>query len=296
MKKRLLSLCLMAVVTVIGMSAWALQKNAEGAYQIGSAEDLKAFAELVNGGETHAWGQLTADIDYGTEQTMIGCNDYNYCGLFDGQGHTIKFSFYPDADGSALFRNVGTTGQIKNLHVVGNITTSKKYAAGLVVWNSGAISNCVSELTVNSGVAGDATHAGVVAVAAQGTFISNCVSRIVIKGASTECCGGIVGWADGRTNIQNCIAVNNEGDFKITDASAAFGRKGSNLVAFDAAKYVEFRAGTDKDARQNGACYNNFALKQWSKDDANVADGTFVSAEIFSILSSWADEKRISSG
>lgn len=75
MKKRLLSLCLMAVVTVIGMSAWALQKNAEGAYQIGSAEDLKAFAELVNGGETHAWGQLTADIDYGTEQTMIGCND-----------------------------------------------------------------------------------------------------------------------------------------------------------------------------------------------------------------------------
>ena len=124
MKKRLLSLCLMAVVTVIGMSAWALQKNTEGAYQIGSAEDLKAFAELVNGGETHAWGQLTADIDYGTEQTMIGCNDYNYCGLFDGQGHTIKFSFYPDADGSALFRNVGTTGQIKNLHVVGNITLS----------------------------------------------------------------------------------------------------------------------------------------------------------------------------
>lgn len=279
MKKRLLSLCLMAVVTVIGMSAWALQKNTEGAYQIGSAEDLKAFAELVNGGETHAWGQLTADIDYGTEQTMIGCDDYNYCGLFDGQGHTIKFSFYPDADGSALFRNVGTTGQIKNLHVVGNITTSKKYAAGLVVWNSGAISNCVSELTVNSGVAGDATHGGVVAVAAQGTFISNCVSRIVIKGASTECCGGIVGWADGRTNIQNCIAVNNEGDFKITDASAAFGRKGSNLVAFDAAKYVEFRAGTDKDARQQGACYNNFALKQWSKDDANVADGTFVSAD-----------------
>ena len=47
MKKRLLSLCLMAVVTVIGMSAWALQKNTEGAYQIGSAEDLKAFAELV---------------------------------------------------------------------------------------------------------------------------------------------------------------------------------------------------------------------------------------------------------
>ena len=42
---------------------------------------------------------------------------------------------------------------------------------------------------------------------------------------------------------------------------------------------MEFRAGTDKDARQQGACYNNFALKQWSKDDANVADGTFVSAD-----------------
>lgn len=67
----------MAVVAAIGISAWALEKNSEGAYQIGSAEDLKAFAELVNGGEVHAWGQLTADINYGNEQTMIGSEANN---------------------------------------------------------------------------------------------------------------------------------------------------------------------------------------------------------------------------
>ena len=217
MKKRLQSLCLMAVVTVIGMSAWALQKNTEGAYQIGSAEDLKAFAELVNGGETHAWGQLTADIDYGTEQTMIGCNDYNYCGLFDGQGHTIKFSFYPDADGSALFRNVGTTGQIKNLHVVGNITTSKKYAAGLVVWNSGAISNCVSELTVNSGVAGDATHGGIIlAPLLEGkVVVAGSLLAGILVGSRTELhiFGGIKGYEVASLASEGCACI---GDLEIS--------------------------------------------------------------------------------
>ena len=44
MRKRLQSLCLLAVMMVMGISAWALEKNSAGAYQIGTAEDLKAFA------------------------------------------------------------------------------------------------------------------------------------------------------------------------------------------------------------------------------------------------------------
>ena len=279
MRKRLQSLCLLAVMMVMGISAWALEKNSAGAYQIGTAEDLKAFAELVNGGEIHAWGQLTADIDYGTEQTMIGCEANNFYGTFDGQGHTIKFNFYPEADGSALFRNVGASGLIQNLHVIGTIMTNKKYGAGIAAWNRGVIRNCISEVNITSGISGDATHAGIACVAYQGTFITNCVSKITINGASTENCGGIVGWTDGRTSIQNCVAIN-DGEFKITDESCAFGRNGgSQLKSFDAAKYVKFRSGEDYASRQSGACFNNFAVTQWSKNDTKVADGKIVSPD-----------------
>ena len=277
MRKRLLSLCLMAVVTAIGISAWALEKNSEGAYQIGSAEDLKAFAELVNGGEVHAWGQLTADINYGNEQTMIGSEANNYAGTFDGQGHTIKFNFYPEADGCALFRNIAATGVVQNLHVIGDITTSKPHAAGIAAWHQGVIKNCISEVNIASGVAGDASHAGIAAYTSQGAFITNCVTRVVINGVNSEKCGGIVGWANKRTNIQNCIAIN-YGEFKADKNSSAFGRNGgSQLKSFDAAKYVKFRSGADYGSRQGGACYNNFAVTSWGTD--NVADGTIVSID-----------------
>ena len=131
MSKRLLSLCLVAVLAVMSTSAWALDKQ-NGAYQIGTAEDLKAFAELVNGGETQAYAQLTADIDYGTEQTQIGCDANKFAGAFDGMGHTIKVNFFSDEDGSgALFRNLNNTAIVQNLRVIGNITTTAKYSAGI---------------------------------------------------------------------------------------------------------------------------------------------------------------------
>ena len=96
--------------------------------QIGSAEELKAFAELVNSGvdgANFAYGELTADIDYGTESTMIGCDAYNFQGCLDGKGHTIKINMFGTADGQALFRNIGINGRVKNLKVVGKIDLSQ---------------------------------------------------------------------------------------------------------------------------------------------------------------------------
>ena len=276
MRKRLLSLCLMAAVAVVGISAWALEKNADGAYQIGSAADLKAFAELVNGGEVHAWGQLTTDIDYGTEQTMIGSDANNFAGTFDGQGHTIQYQFFPDGKGCALFRNVSATGLIQNLRAVGSITTSQQNAAGLAAYSQGVIRNCVAEVTITSGVAGDGTHGGLVAVSYQGAFITNSLAKVTINGDKTTNCGGIVGYASARTTIQNCLAVNG-GTLKTDKNSSAFGRNGSKqLITFDVAKYVQFRSGTNYGARQKGGNYNNFAANAWGTDD--VADGTIVAA------------------
>ena len=78
-------MCLMAIMMVFSMSAYALDKK-DGVYQIGTADDLEEFAALVNGGEVYANAVLTADIDRGIDGTMIGTNDmssvhtHQYCG------------------------------------------------------------------------------------------------------------------------------------------------------------------------------------------------------------------------
>lgn len=66
MRKKLLNMCLMTFLMVIGTSAYALDK-VNDVYQIGSAADFAEFAALVNGGEKGANAILTADIDLGTD-------------------------------------------------------------------------------------------------------------------------------------------------------------------------------------------------------------------------------------
>ncbi len=279
MRKKLLNLCLTALACVISVAAYALEKNGEGVYQIGTAEDLKAFAELVNGGDLHACAQLTADIDYGVEQTMIGTSSANrFDGTFDGQGHTIKYTFYPEAAVAALFGYTGGAALIQNLHVVGNITTSFKYAAGMVGYHRGIIDNCISEVTITSGVTGDATHGGLVAICQQGAFITNTLVKATITGAATQNCGGIVGWCDDRTNIQNCLVINN-GEFDINASSNTFARNSAQMQVFDVEKYKTFRAAanpSDANQLQSGACYNNFATNLWGE---SATSGTVITAE-----------------
>ena len=62
MRKRVF-LLLAALTCLTGTSVWALQPNAEGVYEIGSARDLMDFAALVGSGNYNADACLTADID-----------------------------------------------------------------------------------------------------------------------------------------------------------------------------------------------------------------------------------------
>ena len=76
MRKRLLNLCLTALMSVVSTAAWALS-DVNGVYQISSAEDWNEFAALVNDGAVTANAVLTADIDLGMNVTMVGINDNN---------------------------------------------------------------------------------------------------------------------------------------------------------------------------------------------------------------------------
>ena len=276
MSKRLLNLCLTDLLSVVSTAAWALSE-VNGVYQIGTAEDLKAFAELVNGGNAYADAVLTADIDKGTDGTMIGRDGLDYQGTFDGQGHTITINmFSAGADGTALFRNVGASALIQNLKVQGTITTDKKEAAGIAAWSRGTVRSCYIDVNVVSAVAGDATHGGVFGVAYQGAMVENTLAKFTINGATSANSGGIVGWCDGRTNIINCLVINDGSNFKIDGSSGTIGRNDGNIQSVNLTEYI----GNEYDNRPSGASTNNYATNAWGNTKCvtivpydNLADG-----------------------
>ena len=79
MRKKLLSLFTLALLA--SGSAWAQET-----YQIGTAEDMTAFAELVNGGSTTAHAVLTADIDWSAQGLMLA----EYAGTSAGRAESFS--------------------------------------------------------------------------------------------------------------------------------------------------------------------------------------------------------------
>ena len=261
MRKRLLSLCLMAVMAVMGTSAWALGKT-DGVYQINSLEDYLAFASLVNthpdnGGEPAANAVLNTDIDLGTNVTMIGTlAPYYYQGTFDGQGHTIKVNAYPTERLYGIFARLQNTAEVRNLRTDVTVTTSQPKSAGLAAYTQGAyIHNCYVDCTINSGVVGDGSHGGVVAEAERATFIADCFVKFKVTGVSTATCGGVVGWATNHVTVQNCVVIN-ETNMETLNGSATISRNSGNLQGVDVAEYA-------KGTRPSGASYGNFAAAKW---------------------------------
>ena len=237
MSKKLLNLCLAMLLSVVSTAAWALSE-VNGVYQIGTAADLEEFAQLVNGGGVYASAVLTADIDRGVDGTMIGTEANEYQGVFDGAGHTIKINMYPEDANAALFRNTGYRAVIQNLKVTGTITTSNKFAAAIVARNKAVIRGCYSDVTINSSVAGDATHGGIVAIGLGGTTVENCLAKVTILGETTENCGGVVGWAEKRCNIANCLAITDDCTLNVSNGlSSNISRNGGNLKTIDVETY-----------------------------------------------------------
>ena len=264
MKKKLLNVCLTALLSIVSTSAWALSQ-VDGVYQIGTAADLKAFAELVNGGELYANAVLTADIDKGTDNYRIGTNG-DYHGIFDGAGHTITYNITLNEQGAGLFRNIGTHGIIKNLKVQGSITTNQKFAGAIAGWNSGRILGCYVDVNIISNVSGDATHGGMIGIAYRGSVLKDCLVKVDLDGEATENCGGVVGWANDRINIVNCLVVSDGSNFKSSSGSSNIARNGGNLNTVNLNTYNSNPYAN----RPAGANYNNYVTQQWGNNNATT--------------------------
>ena len=259
---------------VASISAYALNK-VDGVYQIGTAQDFKDFATLVNSSEPYACAELTTDIDLGlidlsegTDDAMIGKDGQDFQGTFDGKGHAITINYLSGSkNGTALFRNIGTKGLVRNLKVQGTITSTTRFAAGIAAWNSGNIRGCFVDVNIVSSSAGDACHAGIAAVAFRGTVIENCLAKIAITGETTTNCGGVVGWAENRINVANCLVISDGSNFDISNGgSFNISRNGGNLnivnlEAYNSNPYAN---------RPTGACYNNYVTNQWGDNVATT--------------------------
>ncbi len=216
------------VCTVCGhVDPNGLQPAEDGVYEIANGTQLYWIAWMnYNVSRENMDVRLVADIDYTPYNMMIGDQgDHEYNCVFDGQGHTIKVNLKKE-DGTqncALFGSL-YNATIKNLRVEGNVESNGKYAAGLASHTYGAcvIENVVTDVNILSHLSGDATNAGLLAVAENDTQIKNCV---VLGSQSTDNgtnhCGGIVGWSSGISTIENVLVV----------ADITVGDTNSNLVS-----------------------------------------------------------------
>lgn len=115
------------------------------------------------------------------------------------EGGTISVS----GDATEMTAAVATTnlGTIKEV-TVSRSSTGKASQGGLVVTNSGTISNCISYLPVHgtSGVVGGIAKESVYSTIGSMPVIENCTVDARVDGETISYGGGIVGWAVGRVS------------------------------------------------------------------------------------------------
>mgnify|MGYP002516258708 CR=1 FL=1 len=199
----------------------------DGYYEIGTAAQLKWFADEVNGGSAELNARLTADIDLGsvcdssTPWTPIGnkASYKDYRGTFDGGNHKITGLYLENKgdfiNGSSYYTGLfglcdGAT--VKNLSVYGEARAITRYVAGIVgracavsTHRTTTIENCHNFVTLTGNATNDEIygHAGVVATA-NDTVIRNCSNQADITGYEGYT-GGIVAVASyGNVTIEGC--------------------------------------------------------------------------------------------
>ena len=201
--------------------------DGDGAYEIGTADELYAFAAAVNGGNIAINGELIANItvnenvisENGTLNgdgsnfrawAPIGYFNSNtdfvrYVGSFDGGNHTISGLYFNNSEKNyvGLFGYLEEGGSVKNVGIVDSYVSARQYVGAVVgVNNMGSITSCFNSGTVYGnenigGVAGYINHAA----------ISNCYNSGYVSSAAASV-GGVIGNNNFGT-IANCYNVGN---------------------------------------------------------------------------------------
>ena len=242
---------------------YQLQQDTEGNYLIGSVQDWKAFAGIVNNTNPAANAKMTADIDLGDDQTTIGSGNTNaeyanvvFKGVFDGNGHTLTVNYNTSEGFYAPIRHIsGAT--IKNLHVTGSIVSSGGRVGGIVCGVFGGslihskIEKCRSSVVITSNCQVPVSDAECVGgIVGQVGFTSklsleDCIFDGEITGhVSNVIWSGLVGVLDGTVNTTRCLQAGSFNDLNNgTTANSAtivcrWQNAATSIVTMDATYYI----------------------------------------------------------
>ena len=192
---------------VVTNAAGQISANAEGYYEIQDADDLLAFAQLVNDGNNGINGKLMANIDLsGKEWTPIGNSTKNYTGIFDGQGYTVSNLTVTGNNSYGALIGYMSGGTVKNVTVKDAKITGYQYLAGIVGrLASGTVENCAvtGSSTITGSCTGDAYVGGVIGRVDSNATVSNCYSESTVTG-SGQYVGGVVGHVNSGITMTNC--------------------------------------------------------------------------------------------
>ena len=225
---------LFAEENLANMESTETEAESAEAIEIGTAEELVAFAKSVTDGSKGGYaGQtvvLTADIDCkDVEWTPIGTmnlddmSDYScmFQGVFDGQGHTISNvtfdSDYPICGAGIIGMNLGEVKNLTAENIQIHCTDTYSMAIGGVVgYNMGEIhdvkltgENEIAGVNATGGITGGSTN-HVHDCEVDGTTIKVLGDNDFSDGRIIQCdiaeCGGlIIGGSFGGT-MENCTA------------------------------------------------------------------------------------------
>ncbi len=203
-----------------GASVTLKDADGDGYYDIGTADELYAFAAAVNGGKKTINVELTADITINenvptADSELNGSNFrvwtpigyYNssddelmYSGTFHGNDKTISGLYFNNSNVSyvGLFSMVDYGGKIENVSVIDSYTRGKSNVGGVVGVNEGTVTNCYNKGTVSGSY-----NVGGVVGSSNGTMntVTNCYNEGNVSGAG-ESVGGVVG-VNTRT-VEDC--------------------------------------------------------------------------------------------
>lgn len=182
---------------------------------INNLEDLKAFRDSVNAGETYAGKTvvLNTSINLNNEAwTPIGTKAAQFKGTFDGQNNTISNLYINDGDleYAGLF-GYASSAKINNVKI-NNVDIYAYSHVGSVVGSlyTGSASNCHVSGTIRL-VSQYAYAGGITGYGYNNIYDCSVIAteRGIVKVNEKTGAGGIVGWhTEGNLGIYRCTAKN----------------------------------------------------------------------------------------
>ena len=203
-------------------------------YLISTADELRLFASMVNGGQTSINGRLTADIELnnttGWENwgstapanswTPIGSNANPFTGTFDGQGHTVSGIFVNSSNNCQGFFGATNGATITNLHTAQGYIRGNGSIGGIVGnAKGGNIEDCTNGCTIAST---GSSNGGIVGYG-MGVQITGCTNNGPLVAGQYQN-GGIAGTVEDST-IDRCV---NNADITVADHAGGIAAYNTN--------------------------------------------------------------------